>query len=69
MKIEKVKAFAKKQGYDDVLSIGKWKGFDAYEPVFNGEEPSFIGVPLLILVKGDSIRMSTVDEAFEQLDG
>ena len=69
MKIEKVKNFAKQQGYDDVLSIGKWKGFDAYEPVFNGEEPSFIGVPLLILVKGDSIRMSTVDEAFEQLDG
>jgi hypothetical protein len=68
MKIEKVKDFAKQQGYDDVLSIGKWKGFDAYEPVFNGEEPSFIGVPLLILVKGDSIRMSTVDEAFEQLD-
>lgn len=69
MKIEKVKDFAKQQGYDDVLPIGKWKGFDAYEPVFNGEEPSFIGVPLLILVKGDSIRMSTVDEAFEQLDG
>lgn len=69
MKIEKVKDFAKQQGYDDVFSIGKWKGFDAYEPVFNGEEPSFIGVPLLILVKGDSIRMSTVDEAFEQLDG
>ena len=69
MEIEKVKAFAKKQGYDDVLYIGKWKEFDAYEPVFKGEEPSFIGVPLLILVKGDSIRMSTVDEAFEQLDG
>ena len=69
MKIKQVKDFAKQQGYDDVLSIGKWKGFDAYEPVFNGEEPSFIGVPLLILVKGDSIRMSTVDEAFEQLDG
>lgn len=69
MKIEKVKDFAKQQGYDDVLPIGKWKGFDAYEPVFNSEEPSFIGVPLLILVKGDSIRMSTVEEAFEQLDG
>ena len=69
MKIKQVKDFAKQQGYDDALSIGKWKGFDAYEPVFNGEEPSFIGVPLLILVKGDSIRMSTVEEAFEQLDG
>lgn len=69
MKIEQVKEFAKQQGYDDVLQIGKWKGFDAYEPVFNGEDVSFIGVPLLILVKGDNIRMSTVEEAFEQLDG
>jgi len=28
----------------------------------------FIGVPLLILVSGNNIRMSTVDEAFEQLN-
>ncbi len=69
MKIEQVKEFVKQQGYDDALPIGKWKGFDAYEPVFDGEDTSFIGVPLLILVKGDSIRMSTVEEAFEQLDG
>jgi len=69
MKIEQVKEFANQQGYDDVLHIGKWKGFDAYEPVFNGEDVSFIGVPLLILAKGGNIRMSTVEEAFEQLDG
>lgn len=68
MEIEKVKAFAKKQGYDDVLYIGKWKEFDAYEPVLKGEDVSFTGVPLLIFVHGDSIRMSTVEEAFEQLD-
>jgi hypothetical protein len=69
MNIEQVKEFAKQQGYDDVLPIGKWKDFDAYEPVFDGEDASFIGVPLMVLVKGNSIRMSTVEEAFEQLDG
>lgn len=68
MKIEEVKAFAKKQGYDDVLYLEKWKGFDVYEPVFDGDEPSFVGVPLVILVKGDTVRMSTVEEAFEQLN-
>lgn len=68
MEIEKVKAFAKKQGYDDVLYIGKWKEFDCYEPVFKGDDVSFIGVPLLILVQDKEIRMSTVDEAFEQLN-
>lgn len=68
MKIEEIKAFAKKQGYDNVLYLEKWKGFDVYEPVFDGDEPSFVGVPLVILVKGDTVRMSTVEEAFEQLN-
>ena len=68
MEIEKVKAFAKQQGYDDVVPLDKWHGHDVYEPVFNGDEVSIVGVPLLILVKNDMIRMSTVDEAFEQLN-
>jgi len=68
MKIEEVKAFAKKHGYDDAVYLEKWKGFDVYEPVFDGDEPSFVGVPLVILVKGDTVRMSTVEEAFEQLN-
>lgn len=67
MKLEII-AFAKTQGYDDVLHIGKWKEYEAYEPIYSGDV-SFVGVPLLILVKGGSIRMSTVEEAFEQLNG
>jgi hypothetical protein len=67
MKYDKVKAFAKEKGYDDALYIGKWKEYEAYEPVFDGDDVSFVGVPLLILVKDDDIRMSTVEEAFEQL--
>lgn len=68
MKLEKIKAFAKEQGYDDVLYLDKWRGYDAYEPVFNGDEVSIVGLPLIILVKGDVVRMSTADEAFEQLN-
>lgn len=67
MKHDKVIAFAKKQGYDNALYIGKWKEYEAYEPVFDGDDVSFVGVPLLILVKDDDIRMSTEEEAFEQL--
>lgn len=65
----KVVQFAKAQGYDDVLYIGKWRGYSAYEPVFAGGETHFVGPPLLVLVKGDAIRMSTVEEAFQQLRG
>ena len=60
--------FAKAQGYDDASYIGKWKEYEVYEPVYSGDDVSFVGVPLLILVKGDSIRMSTVEEAFEPLN-
>lgn len=68
MKIEKVVEFARKQGYDNVKPLEKWKGYDVYEPIFDGEEVSFVGMPLLILVKDDKIRMSTADEALQQID-
>ena len=67
MKIEQVKEFAKQQGYDNALYLGKWKEYDAFEPVFDGADVSFVGLPFMILAKGDTVRMSTSDEAFEQI--
>lgn len=69
MKHDEIVGFAKEQGYDDVLHIAKWKDYEVYEPVFNGDDVSFVGVPLIILVKDKMIRMSTVEESFEQLKG
>jgi len=72
MKIEEIIAFAGKQGYDGVRSLGKWKEYDAYEPTYDHatkEEPAYVGLPLMILVKDDEIRMSTVEEALEQVGG
>ena len=66
----KIIAFAKENGYDGVEPLGKWRGYDAYEPVFDGGEEgelAYVGPPLMILVKGDKIRMSTVEEAYEQI--
>ena len=69
MKLDKIINFAKEQGYETAEYIGKWKNYDLYEPVFSTEaEVSYIGLPFTIMVKGDLIRMSTVDEAFEQLN-
>lgn len=64
-------AFAKKNGYDGVLPLGKWREYDCYEPIFDGateEEPAIVGPPLIILVNGNEIRMSTEEEAFQQMD-
>ena len=69
MNIKQVKAFAKEQGYKDVKYIDKWRGFDVYEPIYSDtEDIAYIGLPYVILVKGDNIRMSTEEEAFAFLD-
>lgn len=68
---EKVLNFARKQGYDKVEYSGKWRGYDVYTPEVDygtEKEPAIIGLPLIILVKGNEIRLSTPDEAFAYLD-
>ena len=68
MDLLQIISFAKKNGYDDVIYLGPWNGYDAYEPIFNDSDTHYIGVPLIILVNGNTIRMSTVEEALEHLD-
>ena len=65
---DRVVKFAKSEGYGDALPLGKWRGYDAYEPVFDGGI-SYVGPPLMILVKGETIRMSTPEEGYQQIDG
>lgn len=70
--MNEVLAFAKAQGYTGALPLGKWRGYEIFEPVFESDgstaEAPAIGVPLMIMKKGDEIRMSTVEEAYQQLD-
>lgn len=58
--------FAVMNGYPQIMKAKNWRGYEVYEPVFF--EPMYIGLPLIILVKGDSIRLSSVDEAFAYLE-
>lgn len=63
--------FAKEQGYDGAEPLGQWRGFDIYEPMFDQaseEEPAIVGIPLMIMVQGSVIRMSTEEEAFQQIE-
>jgi len=64
----KIIAFAKKNGYETAEKLNDWNGYECYEPIMDSNKVSAIGPPLLILVKGESIRMSTVEEAFQQID-
>lgn len=68
MNNERIIAYAKEQGYETAVYLNQWHGYDVYEPVYDSKCAACIGVPLVILVKNNEIRMSTVDEAFEHLD-
>ena len=61
--------FAQQQGYSKAEYLCEWREFQCYEPIIgDGTQPSFIGLPLLVLVdRNDNIRMSTSAEAMQQL--
>lgn len=47
---------AKQSIYDGACYIGKWNGFDVYEPTFADNEPRFIGFPQFIIAKEHKMR-------------
>lgn len=69
MEEKEIQEFAVANGYESAVYLKEWNGYHCYEPIFSLDEPvSYIGLPLMILVKGENIRMSTADEAIELLE-
>jgi hypothetical protein len=68
MSQEDILKFAQKQGYDNIEYVEEWRGYQVYAPIFNSKEMLYIGLPYVILVKDNEIRMSTPDESLERLD-
>lgn len=54
--------FAKENGYDGAVYLKEWNGYQCYEPTIN-DGISYMGLPLIILTKGNTIRLSTPEEA------
>jgi hypothetical protein len=69
-KITKIaKKMAQKSIYDDVKYLGKWNGYDVYEPTFNDDEEHCIGIPQFLLAKGKILRWTkNQDESFAIVD-
>jgi hypothetical protein len=63
---DRVIAFAKEQGYDTAEYLREWRGCSVYEPMYAGGG-ALLGPPLMILVKGEEIRMATTEEAMQQV--
>lgn len=62
-----VTEFARKTGYEGAVFLHSWRGYRCYRPVLK-DDSGLIGLPLVILKKGNEIRMSTPDEALEHFD-
>jgi hypothetical protein len=67
MTIEKINAFAKEQGYICAKFSMEWNGYKCYEPIFDENEVSYVGLPLMIMVNDNEIRMSTPEEAMKMI--
>lgn len=59
---------AQAAGFDNVKRVGKWHGFDVFDPDYNDDIIRYIGLPQFILVKDGVSRWSSPDEAFEIMD-
>lgn len=68
MKNSEVLEFAKEQGYNSISKLCDWGEYEVYEPLVFEDAVADVGLPLVILVKGKDVRMSTVNEAFEIMD-
>ena len=64
--IDKVMEYAKSKGYNDIRQLESWNGYEIFEPILH--EDAIIGIPFVIMVKGNNIRMSTPKETFEYMD-
>ena len=59
--------FAKDNGYETAEFNGQWREYDVYKPVYNSKNICMIGLPYIILVKDNKIRMSTEKECFDYI--
>ena len=65
---EKVIEFAQKMGYSTAEFHGMWKGYECYEPYKGSNDTLYTGLPHMILVRGDKVRLTNDKEAIEILD-
>lgn len=60
------KKMARKAGFHDVKRVGKWNGYEVFEPIFTDGNTHLIGFPQYILHKDGKLRWTENHE--ESLD-
>lgn len=63
---EKIDRLIKGLHGDSFKRGNDWNGYKVFVPVYKKE--TYIGYPLVVLVKDDKARVSTIDESLEYLE-
>lgn len=63
--MKKIKQLLNQLSADKAEKGKEWKGYEVYVPVYS--QPALVGLPLVILVKGNEQRISTPEESLEYL--
>lgn len=62
---KKIKLAIRALGANRYKKVKPWNGYDVYEPIYT--EMAYRGLPYVVLVKDDEVRLSTTDETIEYL--
>ena len=65
---DKALEFAKNNNYETVEYLGKYENYFVYEPVSDVDLVSYTGLPNVILVNEEEVRLSTYDETMALMD-
>lgn len=71
MRREDIEEYARREfphvaGAEGVRMVGRWTGHEVWAGVFS--EPVYLGLPVFILVRGESIRLAMGEEGDTILD-
>lgn len=65
-----IKELCLQSGYNSFNYLGPWKEYDVYEPDMDTDREAIpsTGMPFFFLAKGEEVRRTVPDEAFEIID-
>ncbi len=64
---EAIKGMMAELGASRYKKSKPWNGYEVYEPMYDGRIVYTTGISNFVFVKGDEVRLSTIDETIEYL--
>ena len=60
--------FARSNNYETIEYLGQYKNYYAYNPILKEDDLTFTGLPYVILVNDNEVRLSDYNETMELIN-